>query len=116
MGKKIILWGLGSLLILLLALVLIAPALIDSSFLKQKIQATFIQQNIGEIDYHKSSLSLIPRPHLSVEKIRYSLPERAVGSVEQMTIYPELLPLFRGQIRFSKIVLDRPELTTYFFR
>lgn len=115
MVKKIILWGLGSLLILLLALVWIAPALIDSSFLKQKIQAGFIQQNIGEIDYQKSSLSLIPRPRLSIEKIRYFLPERAVGRVEKMTVYPELLPLFRGRMRISKIVMDRPELTTFFF-
>jgi hypothetical protein len=114
LDKKIILWGFGSLIVLLLASVLIAPALIDSSFLKQKIQAGFIQQNIGEIDYHKSSLSLFPRPHLSVEKIRYFLPERVVGSVEQMTIYPELLPLFRGRIWFSKIVMDRPELTAIF--
>ena len=114
MYKKIILWGLCSLLIFVVLLSM-TSAFTDSSFLKQKIQATFIQQNIGEIDYHKSCLSLIPRPHLSLEKIRYFLPERTAGSVEKMTIYPELMPLFRGRIRFSKIVMDRPELTMFFF-
>ncbi len=111
MRKKIILWGLGFIFLLLLAFLLTVPAFIDSSSLKQKIQTAVIQKNIGEIDYQKASLSFIPLPHLTIEKISFSSHERAKASVEKMKIYPELLPLFEGRLRISKIVLDAPDLT-----
>ncbi len=112
--KKMILWGIGSLLILLLALLLIVPTVIGSASLKQKIQTTFIQRKIGTIDYHKASFSVLPLPHLTIEKMRFSDQQRAAASVETVTVYPELRSLFRGQLRISKLFLGRPEFTAEF--
>jgi len=111
MRKKIILWGFGSLFILLLAIVLILPTFIDSSSLKKKIQVAVSQKNIGKIDYENAYLSIIPLPHLSIEKIKFSAHERLRADVETLDVYPELLSLFRGQLRVSKVLLDTPELT-----
>ena len=111
MRKKIILWGFGTLFILFLAIVLILPTLIDSSSLKQKIQTAVNQKNIGTIDYEKAYLKIIPLPHLCIEKIKFSVIGGTLGHVENLMIYPELLPLFRGQVRVSKICLDTPEFT-----
>lgn len=106
--KKMILWGLGFLLILLVALSLLVPTLIDSSSLKHKIQTAVRQKNIGEIDYQKSYLSLLPLPHLTIEKIVFSAPKRTSASVENVMVYPELLPLFHGELRLSKVIFDTP--------
>jgi len=106
--KKIILWGLGLFSVLLLVVWLSLSFLIESEILKEKIQAAAIQKNVGEIDYHKSFVVLLPRPHLTLEKIRFSDPERALASVASIEVYPDLLPLFRGQLRISEIFLKRP--------
>jgi hypothetical protein len=109
MRKKIILWGLGSFLMVLLAFVLIAPTLIDSMSLKEKIQTAAAQKKIGKIDYHKAYLSVLPLPHLTIEKMSFSSPQGIVASVDNLEIYPELLPLFRGQLRLFEVVMGSPE-------
>ncbi len=109
MRKKIILWGLGSFFALLLAFVLLVPTLIDSSALKRKIQTTVSRKNIGELDYNNANLSILPLPHLTIRQISLTVPERAVAKIETLKVYPELLPLLGGQLRFSKIYLYEPE-------
>jgi len=110
MRKKIILWGLGSFFALLAAVLLLVPILIDSSFLKQKIQATVSRKDIGEFDYGNACLSIVPLPHLTIRQISLSVSERAVGRIETLKVYPELIPLLKGQLRLSRIYLDTPDL------
>lgn len=109
-AKKTILWGFGSLLLLLVAGLLALPLFIDSSALKQKIQATISEQNLGEIDYREARLSFFPLPHLTIRQMAFSAPNGLKAGILSLQIYPALLPLFRGQLRFSKIVLDTPEI------
>lgn len=110
MRKKIILWGLGSFFALLAAFLLLVPALLDSSFLKQKIQAAVSRKNIGQLDYADACLSIIPLPHLTIRQISLSVPERAVARIKILRVYPELIPLLKGQLQLSKIYLDVPDL------
>lgn len=110
MRKKIILWGIGFFFALLAAVLLLVPTLIDSSFLKQKIQATVSRKDIGEFDYGNACLSIVPLPHLTIRQISLSVSERAVARIETLKVYPELIPLLKGQLRLSRIYLDTPDL------
>ena len=110
MRNKIILWGLGSFFVLFLAFLLLVPTLIDSSALKRKIQTAVRQKNIGQLDYGNAYLAFLPLPHLTIRKLSLTTPDRGVGKVATLKIYPELIPLLYGQLRLSKISLDAPEI------
>lgn len=108
--KKVLLWGLGLLFVLIISLIFLAPALIDSPTLKRKIQAVVSRNGIGQIDYDSVYLSLFPLPHIALQKLNFSDTDRFEFTVEILKIYPELLPLMSGRLRLSELYFDKPEL------
>jgi uncharacterized protein involved in outer membrane biogenesis len=111
MRKKTICWGLGSLLLAMVSILWIAPAFIDSSFLKQKIQAEIRRQNAGELDYRSAKLAFFPSLRLTIRDIEFSAPDAARAIADRILIYPKILPLFRGRLRLSKMVVHAPVFT-----
>jgi len=112
--KKIFLWFAGVsgfLIILMLALLLFAPRLIDTQFIKEKIVASISQSVIAGIDFQKVDLSLFPRPRVTIHHIQLSVPEKAEGTIESLNAYPALIPLIKGEIRIAKVQLESPDFS-----
>ena len=102
--KKIILWAggaLGIVLVLLLILILLLPRLINIEPVRERILATISQTVGGKVELQQVDLSFFPRPRVVVHKASLSIPGKVAGTLESATIYPEILPLFRGRVRIT---------------
>ncbi|MEZ4549452.1 MAG: hypothetical protein R2874_02970 [Desulfobacterales bacterium] len=91
----------------------VAPALVDSSALRQQIQAELRRQHMGVIDYESMGLRFLPTLHLAFEKVDYAGPDSVSASVEKLTVYPEVWPLFSGRLRLKKIVMHDPAIVIH---
>lgn len=111
--KKKCVWAtgiVGTLFILLLALVLILPSLINLAPVKEKIQASVSQAVGGEVQFNRVDLSFFPHLSVVVRQGRVSIPGKLAGDVESVTICPEFLPLLIGQVRISMLKIEAPEV------
>jgi hypothetical protein len=114
MGKtrKAFVWaasGLGVLLALLIIFMLVLPRFLDSESMKVRVEEIISQKLAGQVSYRSTDLSFFPRPHILIEKAAVSIPERLDGSLDALTVYPKILPLFKGRIRVAKVELERPD-------
>ena len=106
-------WLLGSvsvLLLLLLTFFFFAGRIISSPKVKQKIQQTLFEQTGVEADWHTIGLSNFPYPAIIMHKVTLKLPDRFQSNVEELRITPEILPLLTGDLRLTRIVLNKPEI------
>jgi hypothetical protein len=92
----------------MLTLLLFAPRLIDTQFIKEKIVASISQSVIAGIDFQKVDLSLFPRPRVTIHHLQLSVLEKAGGTIESLSAYPALIPLIKGEIRIAKVQLESP--------
>ncbi|MBW1743801.1 MAG: AsmA family protein, partial [Deltaproteobacteria bacterium] len=110
--KKIYLWitGIvGTLVILLVALFLLLPTLINLDLLREKILAKISQTEGVNIDFQRLELDFFPRPYGMVRQASVSIPEKAEGTLESLTVYPQILPLLRGKFRVSELLVKGPD-------
>lgn len=110
--RKIALWvtgTVGCLLVLLLALILLLPHLINLEPIRQKIQATVSQKVEGELEFQRIALSFLPRPHVVIHQTSLSIPGKVSGTLESLGVRPRILPLLRGKLRIAKVQIERPD-------
>ncbi|MCF8129784.1 MAG: AsmA-like C-terminal domain-containing protein [Deltaproteobacteria bacterium] len=118
-GRKTIFWMsgiLGGVLILLFAFLLAAPRLINLKSIHDDIEARIHQETGGQGTFEKLDLFLLPRPHAVIRKVHFSFSEGERLAFKTITVYPRLLPLFKGEflpahIQFSSPTADM-ELTS----
>ncbi len=113
-GFKKLYWvGAGAvfLLLLLLALAVIVPRIVDSAWLKSTIQAQVAKQVKGEFTFQKAELVILPHPAVSLQQVSLNIPETAQVSLVTLRVYPRLLPLLIGNIELDKIVIDNPDFS-----
>jgi hypothetical protein len=99
----------GAFLVLLLASQLIVPKLVNLESIKRKILATASERVGGEVKCQKIGLSLFPYPHAVIEGVTLSIPGKISGSLETLSVYPKIPPLFRGNLYLSEIQVERPD-------
>ncbi|MBL7211691.1 MAG: AsmA-like C-terminal domain-containing protein [Desulfobacteraceae bacterium] len=104
-----VLGALGALLFLLLAFLLIAPRLINLEPVRKRVLAGFSEKLGGQVEYGSIALSILPRPCMVLHEGRLSIPGRITGTLKTLTLYPEVLPLLKGDVRFSRIQADTPD-------
>lgn len=111
--KKITLWVIGStgtILILLLALLLLLPKLINLQPVKGKILANLSRTVGGQVEFHKVDLSFFPRLRVLVHQASVSIPGKLTGDAESVTIYPEILSLLTGRVRIAVLKVQAPDV------
>ena len=75
----------------------------------QKEVSAFLANNIrGTVTFEDASLTLFPRPAISLREVRFSLPDTADCTAPSVTLYPRLPSLFLGRFRIARINMDRP--------
>ncbi|MFB0508555.1 MAG: AsmA-like C-terminal domain-containing protein [Thermodesulfobacteriota bacterium] len=110
--KKISLWilgGAGALLVLLLLFILLLPTLINFEPMRKKILATVSQKVGGEVEFQGLDLSFFPRPRVSMHHGTLSIAGEVSGTLESLTMYPEILPLFTGKVQIAMLHVEAPD-------
>jgi uncharacterized protein involved in outer membrane biogenesis len=103
-GSKKLYWagaGASLLLVVLLALAVIVPRLVDSSWLKEMIQTEVAKQIEWNFDFQKAELSILPSPSVALKQVSLNIPETAQLNLDTIRVYPKLLPLLIGNIVFN---------------
>ena len=107
--KKILLWLAGIVTVFLAAVIFLAPVYLNSASVKGGIEAAVSKRLGGTMSYEKLDLSLFPRPHISITKLNLHYPRTFRGTLQSLAVYPQLLPLFTGKLRFAKIRILEPD-------
>ncbi|MFC1822553.1 AsmA-like C-terminal domain-containing protein [Thermodesulfobacteriota bacterium] len=104
-----ILGATGTLLLLLLALILILPKLIDLESVRGKIQEETSKIVGGEVEFQEIDLSILPLPHVVIQKANLSVPGKLSGTLESLKVYPKILPLLSAKVQISKVLVESPD-------
>lgn len=99
----------GACLGLLVILLLLAPVLMNLEPVKQRIIDEFSQKIGGTVETQSIDLFFFPRPSIMLHGGRVSIPEKLSGTFSSLSVYPAVLPLLRGNVRISRLALDRPD-------
>ena len=109
-GRKTFSWvgaqfwyGVGGVLLLLCVLLLAAPLLINLDSVHGEIEARFDQETGGQGTFQKLDLFFLPRPHAVIRGGKLSFPGKESLGFEALTVYPKLLPLFKGKFLPARI-------------
>jgi len=110
--KTTILASVFLLILILIALVSI-PKLINLESIKGKVLSEFSKKTGGEIKFDNIDISMIPSPHLVINKGSLLITGKMEGKFKSISVYPELLPLFIGNVQINKIKIESPEIEFY---
>jgi len=97
-------------LILMLAFVLIAPKVVDTKTVRDKLRSEIKQTSGVEIDFRHLILDFFPHPHVIFDQITLSMLPVVRGKAVSMKVHPKVLPLFLGKIQIAGLRLDSAEL------
>jgi uncharacterized protein (UPF0254 family) len=96
---------------LLITLDLLAPRLVNLESTKVKIRQIVSEGTGGDLDYDRIGLSIFPRPGLVIEQATFSLPDTLAGTVDSVKVYAELLPLIKGKVLVSSLLIHEPSFS-----
>jgi hypothetical protein len=99
----------GFLAILIFALTVVVPLYLSSTGVRNKIQTAVQEKLSGKVSYEKIDISLFPRPRVTIEGLSLAYPRTFKGTLRSLSIAPQILPLFRGRVQFSKIMIQEPD-------
>ncbi len=94
---------------LLLLLILLLPKLINIEPTREKILATVSEKVGGAVEFQRLDLSFFPRPRVVMHHGNLSIPGKVTGTLESLTLYPKILPLFTGTVQIAMLHLEAPD-------
>src|SRR5512139_2288292 len=98
--------GAGFLLVLLAALVLLVPRLVNTAAIKERALALLERETGFRLSYAHAEVTLFPRLRVAVRGVGLEAPGLAQGTVAALDADPAILPLLRGQIRIGHVLLE----------
>jgi len=101
----------GLFLALLLAVSIIVPRLVDSEWLKDKVQAELTSQLDGDVSFRTADLNFFPLPNIDIGNLSIEIPAVVSAKVESLQVYPALLPLLTGRVQIDELQFNQPELS-----
>lgn len=99
-----------SVVILLLAVVSIAPRVIDTPMVKAKLRGEIKEASGAEIDFEHLVLDFLPHPRITFKQATVSVPSAVKGQIASMTVRPKILPLFVGDVQIAGLHLQSAKL------
>lgn len=107
--------GLGVLVVVLVAAVLVVPGLIDWNGYKPEIQAAVRQATGRDLRLEGDiGLSVLPSPSLSVENVAFANIDGGTApdmvSLESLRVHVALMPLLTGNVHVTSVTLVKPTI------
>ena len=97
-------------LFLMLAAVLIAPKVVDTKTVRDKLRSEIKQTSGVEIDFKHLILDFFPHPHVIFDQVTLSMLPVVRGKAASVRVHPKILPLFLGKMQIAGLRLDSAEL------
>jgi hypothetical protein len=112
--KRIFFWlagGIGLFLVLLAALLLLLPRLIDRDWSRGKIARKASALVGGTVEIQGSDLHYWPLPHVEVRRANVDIHGKATGTIRSLVVFPRIAPLFWGKVQASELHIEAPTFT-----
>ncbi|MGD0624430.1 MAG: hypothetical protein ABSB32_06885 [Thermodesulfobacteriota bacterium] len=103
--------GIGILLVLLFAFLLLLPYFINLEPVKERILAFISQKVGGQANFQRVDISFFPHPKVVILQPSLSITGKVTGSLASATVYPQILSLLRGKIQICRIQIEAPNIT-----
>ena len=100
----------GIVALLAAALVLLAPALIDTPAVRAEIQRRLDAALQGQVTWQALEVKLLPFPHAELRQLRVEIPEKVNVTAEELTVDLRFWPLLRGNAQVSSVTLRKAEI------
>ena len=102
--------GVSTLFVLILIGLLLSPWLLNTDLVKQNLIKRINRETGGKLTYQQVDILYFPRPYFFLRQAQLTIPGSFEGSLSSLKVYPQLLPLLQGQIRFTRIDIQEPRL------
>ena len=95
-------------------LLLVGATLVASHFLStsEPLRAQWVEQVSrrigGRTRFQTLRLSVLPLPHITLERVNLSVPGAFEGAAASVSVYPRLLPLLSGKLQITASLRCRP--------
>jgi hypothetical protein len=113
--KKLFLWtvaGFGILLVIIVLGLIFLSQLVNLESTKKKIMTKVSEKTGAQVNYADVDFSLFPLPHLTIRKGSFFVNKKANGSFEKISVYPKILPLFKGKVKPYRVSIASPHITS----
>ena len=97
-------------MLIVVSLNYLASTFINLESVKTDLHTAISQKVGGEVEYESVDLTIFPLPHAVFRQGTISIPGTASGSMESLSVYPKILPLFTGKLKFSEIRVASPDI------
>jgi hypothetical protein len=112
--KKIAVLILGSMAVILLlisALILLAPTLVNSDFARRQIVTHLSRRAGGQITIADTQFSFFPHPHAVIRGASLSIAGRVAAQIPSVSVYPKIWPLLSGRVEMARLMAQSPVFT-----
>jgi hypothetical protein len=99
-----------TLVLIAAALLLFAPAFVDTPAVRAEIQRRLAHALGGQVSWEALELGFFPAPHGALHKVRIEIPGRLSAAADDVNVYLRLWPLLRGDAEVSSITVARPQV------
>jgi hypothetical protein len=101
--------GVGGVIVLALILIVLwAKVFINLEGFKEDLFGYFSKKTGVHVHSRNLEVFFFPRPGLFMDRVGLSIPGKAGAVVKSVTLYPRILPLFRGKLRAAVLELEAP--------
>lgn len=101
----------GIVMALLLTAVLATRLMANREMVKSFIVTKTARATGGTLDYDRLVVGFLPLPHLKVEGVHLHRPETFDVDARELSVYPRILPILKGQVIIRRLSLDAPEIS-----
>jgi hypothetical protein len=111
--KKKSLWIIGFIVVLVIVLstgILLSNRIINQESVRNRIRSEASRAIAGNVEFQRINVSFFPQPHLKIHQFSFSIPETVNGVLASLAVYPKILPLLTGKLRFARIDVTAPDI------
>ncbi len=101
----------GIVMALLLTAVLATHLLANRDMVKSFIISKTAQATGGTLLYDRLDISFLPLPHLKARGIHLQKKDTFDITAQELSVYPRLLPILKGQVSIRRLALVDPDVT-----
>jgi hypothetical protein len=108
---RLTIWGIGSVVILMIMLHLALPYIANHDSVRTKIIEAISAALPGQIHFASLKPALLPSPHVIIDRGGYSEPGKLNLQFNRGQFRPSFWPLIAGRLELDTLEIDRPEIS-----